>query len=292
MKLALIQSADGPQLCEVLGADNAGVRVVLLEAEIDPATGVAPFAINPALLASVPRSAERTIDRTELLAPIPRPPRVFGIALNYRDHAAETGRPVPTVQTWFMKQTTSVNPPFGPVEKPAISDMMDFEVEVVVVIGRRCRNVPPERAHEVIAGFATGCDFTVRDWQRATPTMNMGKGWDTHAPFGPWLTTSDEVDAGGGLDAMALTCTINGVTMQNGVAGDMVFKIADQIAHLSTAMTLLAGDVIFTGTPAGVGIARTPPVFLNVGDVVVCEIGSLGAIEQTIIAGSGQTLIS
>jgi 2-keto-4-pentenoate hydratase/2-oxohepta-3-ene-1,7-dioic acid hydratase in catechol pathway len=291
MKLGLIRSQKQLRLCEVLDVTDAGARAVVLGVDIDPATGVAPFAMNPALLATASHGAEITINRTGFVAPVPRPPRVFGIALNYRDHAAETGRPVPSVQTWFMKQTTSVNPPFAPVERPAVSDMMDFEVEVVVVIGRRCRNVPAERAHEVIAGYATGCDFSVRDWQRATPTMTMGKGWDTHAPFGPWLTTADEVAAGGGLDAMALTCTVNGITMQNGVAGDMVFKIADQIAHLSTAMTLLPGDVIFTGTPAGVGIARNPPVFLNVGDVVVCEVGGLGAIEQTIVAGSSKTLI-
>jgi 2-keto-4-pentenoate hydratase/2-oxohepta-3-ene-1,7-dioic acid hydratase in catechol pathway len=228
----------------------------------------------------LPILASHSLSDVTLLAPVPFPPRIFGIGLNYRDHAAETGREPPSVQTWFMKQSTSANPPYANVDKPVVSDALDFEVELVVIIGKRCRHVPLERAHEVIAGYCVGCDYSVRDWQRATPTMIMGKGFDTHAPFGPWLTTADDV---GDVAELGLTCHVNGVGMQNGRVGDMIFEVPQMIAHLSAAMTLLPGDVIFTGTPAGVGVARTPPLFLKHGDVVTCAIDGLGTIEQTIV---------
>jgi 2-keto-4-pentenoate hydratase/2-oxohepta-3-ene-1,7-dioic acid hydratase in catechol pathway len=221
-------------------------------------------------------------------APVPNPPRVFGIGLNYRDHAAETGREPPSVQTWFMKQSTAVNSPFGDVEKPVVSDALDFEVELVVVIGKRARHVPPDRAHEVIAGYCVGNDYSVRDWQRATPTMIMGKGFDTHAPFGPWLVTPEEI---GDVDALRLRCYVNDTLMQDGCVGDLIFKVPEMIAHLSAAMTLLPGDIIFTGTPAGVGVARTPPLFLKHGDKVRCEIDGLGRIEQLIVNEVKKTII-
>jgi 2-keto-4-pentenoate hydratase/2-oxohepta-3-ene-1,7-dioic acid hydratase in catechol pathway len=224
-------------------------------------------------------TARIALHELELCAPVPSPPRVFGIGLNYADHAAETGREPPSVQTWFMKQSTAVNRPFGIVEKPVVSDALDFEVELVVIIGARARHVPVERAHEVIAGYCVGNDYSVRDWQRATPTMIMGKGFDTHAPFGPWMVTPEEV---GDLSDLRLRCFVNGVLMQNGCAADLIFKVPEMIAHLTAAMTLLPGDVIFTGTPAGVGVARTPPLFVKHGDIVRCEIDKLGMIEQRI----------
>lgn len=235
-----------------------------------------------------PIAEEITLEHVQYCAPVPNPPRVFGIGLNYRDHATETGREPPSVQTWFMKQSTAVNPPFADVEKPVVSDALDFEVELVVIIGKRARHVPVERAHEVIAGYCVGNDYSVRDWQKATPTMIMGKGFDTHAPFGPWMVTPDEITD---LDALRLRCYVNGALMQDGCAGDLIFKIPDMIAHLSSAMTLLPGDIIFTGTPAGVGVARTPPLFLRNGDIVRCEIDGLGMIEQRIVNEVKKTLI-
>jgi 2-keto-4-pentenoate hydratase/2-oxohepta-3-ene-1,7-dioic acid hydratase in catechol pathway len=232
---------------------------------------------------------EISLEAVNFCAPVPKPPRIFGIGLNYRDHAAETGREPPAVQTWFMKQPTSVNAPFGAVEKPVVSDALDFEVELVVIIGKQARHVPAERAHDVIAGYCVGNDYSVRDWQRATPTMIMGKGFDTHAPFGPWLVTPDEI---GPLDDLRLRCFVNDVKMQDGCAGDLIFKVPELIAHLTSAMTLLPGDVIFTGTPAGVGVARNPPLFLKHGDIVRCEIDSLGTIENHIVNEIKKTIIA
>jgi 2-keto-4-pentenoate hydratase/2-oxohepta-3-ene-1,7-dioic acid hydratase in catechol pathway len=232
-------------------------------------------------LAALAQNAPRIpLSEVRLRQPIIRPGKILGIGLNYRDHAEETGRPTPTTQTWFVKQATAAHGPFDPVLLPVVSNQLDYEAELVVVIGRHGRFVPAERAHEIIAGVCCGCDYSVRDWQRATPTMIMGKGFDTHAPFGPWITTLDEV---GDIAGLGVRSFVNGEQRQNGRAGDMVFTIGQQIAHLSAAFTLEPGDVIFTGTPAGVGVASTPPRFVKAGDTVRVEIDGLGAIEQTIV---------
>jgi 2-keto-4-pentenoate hydratase/2-oxohepta-3-ene-1,7-dioic acid hydratase in catechol pathway len=288
MRLGLIENGGALRAVVV---SEAGTSMRPLACTVSPGSGAGDPAVLAEALATASATDWQPLDTVRLRAPVPFPPRVFGIGLNYRDHAAETGREPPSVQTWFMKQPTAVNPPFADVEKPPVSDRLDYEAEVVVVIGRRCRHVPAARASEVIAGFAVGCDYSVRDWQRATPTMIMGKGFDTHAPFGPWLTTLDEA---GGLDGIArlrVTCTVNGIRRQDASAGEMIFTVPQMIEHLSTAMTLLPGDVIFTGTPAGVGVAREPPLFLFPGDTVTCEVSGLGAISQTIVAGARETLI-
>ena len=246
-------------------------------------------ATAPAELGELPTSGEELpVSDVRLVSLIERPGKILGIGLNYRDHAAETGREPPSVQTWFNKQSSSINDPFGQVWLPAVSDALDYETELVVVIGRRGRHVPRDRAHEIIAGYMCGCDYSVRDWQRATPTMIMGKGFDTHAPVGPWLTTADEID---NLAALRLRCLVNGEVRQDGLAGDMIFDISAQIEHLTKAFPLEPGDLLFTGTPAGVGVARTPPAFLKDGDVVRVEIDGLGAIEQRIAKEQAETAI-
>lgn len=224
----------------------------------------------------------------DLLPPVMMPTRVFGLGLNYLDHARETGREPPKTQTWFMKQPTSINMPYGVVNKPVVSDMLDFEVELVVIIGKRCKHVSKEDAHKVILGYTIGCDYSVRDWQKATPTMIMGKGFDTHAPIGPFLVTPDEL---GNIDEIGLRCFVNNEKVQDGCAKDLIFKIPEMIEHLSAAMTLLPGDVIFTGTPAGVGMARTPPLYLKDGDNVRCEIDKIGHIEHIIKNEIKETII-
>jgi 2-keto-4-pentenoate hydratase/2-oxohepta-3-ene-1,7-dioic acid hydratase in catechol pathway len=281
MRLACILHNGIPKIAQI-----SGNMALVLAYECDD-TGVVGAMRAQAQFG--PIAEEIPVEGLVFCAPVPRPPRVFGIGLNYADHAAETGREPPSVQTWFMKQSTAVNPPYANVDKPVVSDALDFEVELVVIIGKTARHVPVERAHEVIAGYCVGNDYSVRDWQRATPTMIMGKGFDTHAPFGPWLVTPDEA---GNIDDLALRCYVNDILMQDGCTGDLIFKIPDMIAHLSAAMTLLPGDVIFTGTPAGVGVARTPPLFLKDGDIVRCEIDGLGMIEQRIVNEIKITIIA
>ena len=264
----------------------------ILKDEVIHDLGVAPLqkwlAKPETAIAQLGKVPVISLAEADLCQPIQRPGKILGIGLNYRDHAAETGREPPKVQTWFVKQATAANGPYDPVEMPKVSDKLDYEAELVVVIGKYGRHVSVDRAMEIVAGFSCGCDYSVRDWQRATPTMNMGKGFDTHAPFGPWIISLDEL---GPVEDLGVRSFINGEQRQDGRAGDMIFTIAEQIAHLTTAFTLEPGDVLFTGTPAGVGAAFDPPKFVKVGDKVRIEIDGIGHIENEIIAEPGKTLI-
>ncbi len=237
----------------------------------------------PTAHAAVQRAATRKADMplsdVKLEAPVPRPGKVLAIGLNYADHIAESGQKTPEEQVWFAKMPTSINPPFADVQLPKASQLLDYEAELVVVIGKKCKHVPKDKAHEVIFGYATGNDVTARDWQFKTPQWILGKSFDTHAPFGPWIMTPDEV---GDPHTLGIRAFVNGEKRQDSNTKNLVFNIFDQIAHISKAMTLEPGDVIFTGTPGGVGAAMKPPKFLKAGDVTRIEIDKIGAIEATI----------
>ncbi len=229
------------------------------------------------------------LDDVELGPPVPNPGKVLAIGLNYADHVKETGRDLPKHQIWFNKQRNCINGPHGTINLPKVStDFLDYEGELCYVIGRRCKHVPDNRAHEVIAGFCIGNDVSVRDWQRRVPTMQIGKSFDTHGPTGPWLTTPDEVGDPHKLD---LKTWVNGELHQNSNTQHMIFNCYEQIAHLSQVFTLDVGDIIFTGTPDGVGHAMTPPGLLKAGDTVRIEIEKLGAIENTVVPEKAETVI-
>jgi 2-keto-4-pentenoate hydratase/2-oxohepta-3-ene-1,7-dioic acid hydratase in catechol pathway len=200
----------------------------------------------------------------------------MAIGLNYADHIKETGQKTPPHQIWFTKAVTSINGPFDPIELPIASEQVDYEAELVVIIGQRCKQVPKERAAEVVFGYCAGNDVSVRDWQMQTTQWVLGKSFDTHAPIGPWIVTADELSD---PHTMGIRCLVNGELRQNSNTGNLVFNVYDQIAHLSRAMTLEPGDVIFTGTPGGVGLAMRPPRWLKPGDRVRVEIDRVGAIE-------------
>jgi 2-keto-4-pentenoate hydratase/2-oxohepta-3-ene-1,7-dioic acid hydratase in catechol pathway len=217
-----------------------------------------------------------------LEAPIADPRKYLAIGMNYQDHADEAaaaGKPVPTSQLWFNKQVSCINGPFAPVEVPKSGpDMVDYEAEMGVVIGKRCRHVSREDARSVIAGYFVANDVTARDWQFRSPTFTLGKSFDTHGPIGPWITTDDEI-----ADPHALTMTLelNGEERQRSSTGKMIYDIYEQIAYLTEVMTLEPGDLIATGTPAGVGIAGGR--FMKDGDVVRVAIEGLGAIENRFV---------
>jgi ureidoglycolate lyase len=227
--------------------------------------------------------AHYALKDVHLCCPVPRPQKVMAIGLNYADHIAESGVPTPERQIWFGKLGHAVNGPYDPIQVPRASKMVDWEAELVFVIGKQCRHVPREKAHEVIFGYACGNDVSVRDWQFHTSQWLLGKSFDTHAPIGPWIVTADEI---GDPHALGIRCLVNGETMQNSNTRHLVFNCFDQIAHLSQAMTLEPGDMIFTGTPGGVGQARKPPQYLKAGDTVRVEIDRIGAIEAKMIAES------
>jgi 2-keto-4-pentenoate hydratase/2-oxohepta-3-ene-1,7-dioic acid hydratase in catechol pathway len=214
-----------------------------------------------------------------LLAPIPRPGKIMAIGLNYADHIAESGLGTPEHQTWFSKATTAANGPFEPVQIPKASAFVDYEAEMVAVIGTAGRHISRQDASDAVFGWCVGNDATVRDWQHRTSQWVVGKSFDTHAPFGPWITTADEVRDPHALD---IRCFVNGERRQASNTAHLVFDVWAQIEHLSQAMTLEPGDLLFTGTPGGIGAAMNPRQFLKPGDRVRVEIDGLGAIENRI----------
>lgn len=223
----------------------------------------------------------RPLSQVRLLAPISRPGKIFAIGLNYADHIAESKAETPPHQVWFTKAVTSINAPFAPIEIAKTGPFVDYEVELVAVIGKRGRYVSKAEAPKHVFGYCVGNDVTERAWQHRTPQWSLGKSFDTHAPIGPWITTADEIEDPHDL---GLRCFVNGEKRQDSNTKHLVFDIWDQIEHLSQAMTLEPGDLIFTGTPGGIGAAMNPRRFLEAGDKVRCEIDRLGAIEALMTA--------
>lgn len=217
------------------------------------------------------------LSEVTLLAPVAKPGKVLCMGLNYKDHCEESGLPIPKHQVWFCKQQTSINGPFAFVDIPRVSDKIDYEVELVAIVGRGGKHISRDDAPNHIFGYCVGNDVSVRDWQTATPQWMLGKSFDTHGPIGPWITTADEI---GDPHRLGIRSIVNGEIRQNSNLRHLIFNVWDMVEHLSKAMTLEAGDVIFTGTPGGVGFAASPQVFLKAGDVVRCEIDELGAIEN------------
>ena len=214
--------------------------------------------------------------------PVARPSKILCIGLNYADHARETGATPPPEPVLFMKSTTAYVGPFDDLVIPRNSVKTDWEVELAVVIGKRASYVEEADAHEYIAGYALHNDVSEREFQlERSGTWDKGKGCDTFAPVGPFMATPDEV---GDVDNLRLWLSVNGRMMQDGTTANLIFKIPFLISYLSQFMTLLPGDIISTGTPAGVGLGMKPPVYLKPGDVVELGIDVLGTSRQTVKA--------
>lgn len=289
MKLATFTRNGVTGLGKVLGK-----RIIDLAAALPglPKDMIGLLNAGDAALASVrelPDSAEPQylLSEVRLEAPVPNPSKILAIGMNYEDHAEEVRRKgvaVPSVQIWFNKQTSCVNPPHAPIHMPRISNMLDYELELAVVIGKRCRHVSAEDALSVIAGYTIMNDLSVRDVQWSSPTWTVGKSFDTHGPMGPWLVTADEIADPHKLD---MKLWVNDEIRQSGNSQSMIFNIGQQIEHLTKVMTLMPGDILVTGTPAGVGVAFDPPRYLKVGDVVRLEIEGVGEISHTVIDEPG-----
>jgi 2-keto-4-pentenoate hydratase/2-oxohepta-3-ene-1,7-dioic acid hydratase in catechol pathway len=235
--------------------------------------------------AQAARGRRVALTDVRLLAPIPEPPEYIGVGLNYRDHVAEAGFPTPDRPVVFNKQTSSIVGPYDPVVLPSASEQLDYEGELGVVVGRAHRNMTLSEARQAIFGYVVCNDLSVRDWQFVSPTATLGKSFDTHGPFGPWIVTADEI-----VDPqrLALTTSVDGEIRQRGTTADMIFGCAEILAYLSQVMTLRPGTVIATGTPSGVGLSFQPPRYLREGEVVAVEIEGLGRIENRVIAQSGR----
>ena len=212
--------------------------------------------------------------------------KFVAIGLNYSDHAAEAGLPVPTEPVVFMKATTCISGPNDDVVQPKGSTKLDWEVELGVVIGTRAQYVTEEKALEHVAGYAIVNDVSERSFQMATSQWDKGKGFDTSGPIGPWLVTTDEIP---NPQTLEMWLDVNGERMQTGNTRTMVFSVAKIVSHVSQYMTLLPGDIITTGTPPGVGMGKKPePIWLKPGDVVTLGIQGLGEQRQRVVAYAGK----
>ena len=218
-----------------------------------------------------------------VLPPIPGPQKIICVGLNYADHAAETGAAIPTEPLIFNKFPTAVRADGDKIILPSVSDQVDYEAELVVVIGGGGRNIPRAEAMQHVGGYCCGHDVSARDWQKGKPGGQwlLGKSFDSFAPCGPELVTPDEIDDPHQLD---IRLRLNGETMQDSNTRQLIFPIDELIAYISQVCTLSPGDLIFTGTPPGVGMARKPPVFLKDGDVVEVEIDQIGLLRNEVVA--------
>ena len=279
MKLATFEAGAAPQLGAV-----SGDRIVPLNQAAPglPSDMIGLITAWPKVKAEVRAIAAAgtgalRLDQVRLLAPIRRPGKIMAIGLNYADHIAESNMAAPEHQVWFSKAPTATNGPYDPIQVPKVSQTLDYEAELVAVIGQGGRHVGREAAPGAVFGYCCGNDATERAWQHRTPQWVLGKSFDTHAPFGPWITTADEVSD---PHALSIRCLVNGEVRQDSNTRHLVFDLWDQIEHLSQAMTLEPGDLIFTGTPGGVGAAMKPMQFLKPGDRVRVEIEGLGALDN------------
>lgn len=234
------------------------------------------------------RRAARAACRAPLsdvrLGPPVSPRKFLGLGLCYASHAREMerrGMAIPKHQMWFNKQVTALNGPYDPIHLPRISSELDYEGEVAMVIARRARHVKATDALSVMAGFMICNDVSVRDWQRRSPTGTLGKSFDTHGPVGPWLTTIDEMPDPGNL---SVRTWVDGELRQDGNTSEMIWTFGQMIEELSSVFTLEPGDILSTGTPAGVGQGFDPPRFLTEGQRVRVEIEGLGHIENLVVA--------
>ncbi len=228
-----------------------------------------------------PGGAVAQLSQVKLRAPLLRPSKIICVGLNYRDHAAEMNVDLPDVPTVFAKFATAIIGPGEPIVLPRASKAPDYEAELAFVVGRGGRYIPAERWREHVFGYTCLNDVSARDFQMATSQWLMGKSFDTFAPIGPWVVTADEIPEPHALD---ISLTLNGQVMQRSHTRNLIFGIPELIEYLSSVFTLEAGDVVATGTPAGVGYARNPPRLLRPGDDVAITVQGIGELRNPVVA--------
>jgi acylpyruvate hydrolase len=225
---------------------------------------------------------EVRLDSLRILPPIEKPPKIICVGLNYRDHATETNTALPSHPTIFARFASSLVASGEPIICPMDSDQLDYEGEVVAIVGKRGRRIPRSDALVHVAGYSIFNDGSVRDVQLRTPQWTLGKNYDATGAFGPYFVTADSLPAG--ARGLKIETRLNGTTVQSANTDDLIFDVATLISHLSEAFTLEPGDLIVTGTPAGVGLARKPPLFMKEGDVCEVQVETIGVLQNPIRA--------
>lgn len=269
---------DGSEVVDLTLAAPELPRALL---EILALEGGLPRAAEAATRA--PASARRHAGDVELLCPIPNPSKILCLGLNYAEHATESAMEKPAAPNVFLRTAQSLTSHDRPIVCPRSSDKLDFEGELVAVIGRRCRDAPEAEALAMVAGYSVFNDASLRDFQMRSSQWTLGKNFDSTGGFGPDLVTADELPRG--ASGLRLQTRLNDEVMQDANTADMVFGVAETIAYVSRAMTLVPGDLLVMGTPAGVGFARRPPVWMKPGDVCEVEIEGVGLLRNPISRG-------
>lgn len=284
MKLATLLTDRGPR---VVGVALDGRYVDLCEVDVKLPTTMREILSHPEGLAAAAHALATGLTKGpfvtgRLLAPVGNPSKVFCIGLNYRDHAIETNSPIPSEPVVFSKFSQAVIGPEEPVILPKVAHEVDYEAELVVVIGKQGKNISKANAFAHVAGYTCGNDVSARDWQKGRPGGQwlLGKTPDTFAPTGPYLVTSDEVDP----HNIKIGLRLNGETLQDSSTKELIFGVDEVIAHVSQLITLYPGDLIFTGTPPGVGVARKPPIYLKEGDRMEVVIEDVGTLVNPVVA--------
>jgi 2-keto-4-pentenoate hydratase/2-oxohepta-3-ene-1,7-dioic acid hydratase in catechol pathway len=287
MRLATIQTQAGPKVVVVQGdhyIDLQSVNPMIptsLRQVLEDGT-LALKAVEEA--ARSPNAKNYELSGVKLLPPIPDPPKIVCLGLNYIDHAKESGAPIPKDPVLFSKYATALIGHGDTIVLPRVSSEVDYEAELVIVVGKRGRQISEGQAMEYVAGYTIGHDVSARDWQlkKDGKQWMVGKTFDTFAPTGPVLVTADEVPD---PHRLAIRLRLNGETMQNSNTSQMIFSVGRTLVYLSQVFTLQPGDLIFTGTPPGVGFARKPPVYLKPGDMAEVEIEGLGVLRNPVVQG-------
>lgn len=287
MRLATIHTWAGPRAAVQQG--SAFIDVHATDVQVPPSVRQILDA-GPEMLALAQQASLRSdaagyeADNVKFHAPVHDPRKIVCIGLNYKDHAAESGAPIPKEPILFSKYATALIGHNEDIVLPPVSSEVDYEAELVIVVGKRGRNISKAAAMDYVAGYTVGHDVSARDWQlkKDGKQWMVGKTFDTFAPAGPVLTTKDEVPD---PHKLAIKLRLNGQTMQDSNTAQLIFGVPEIIAYLSQVFTLEPGDLIYTGTPPGVGFAKKPPVFLKGGDVCEVEIEGLGVLRNAVVQG-------
>jgi 2-keto-4-pentenoate hydratase/2-oxohepta-3-ene-1,7-dioic acid hydratase in catechol pathway len=285
MRLATVQTPSGPAACVQQGLNYVDLHATdaSLPRSVRALLAAGPDALRAAQQAARhPGAVKYEAARAKLLAPVHDPQKIICLGLNYRDHAAESGSPIPREPILFSKYPTALVGDGEAIVLPAVSREVDYEAELVIVVGRRGRHLKADEAPAHVAGYTVGHDVSARDWQlkKDGKQWMVGKTFDTFAPLGPVLVTADEVPD---PHALPIRLRLNGQVMQDSNTSQMIFSVGATLAYLSQICTLEPGDLVFTGTPPGVGFARKPPVYLKGGDVVEVEIEGLGVLRNPVV---------
>lgn len=272
--IGVLCAKDSQQFVDLCATDPSIPNTLLGLIEIDPSLTKAQEAL------SSPNAVIRSLPEIQFETLIDRPGKIVCMGLNYADHAKEGGNARPEYPSFFMRGPSSLAAHLAPLIRPKVSDKLDYEAELAFIIGKRARNLTKENALECIAGYSVFNDGSIRNYQRKTTQWTIGKNFDQTGGFGPCLVTPDELPLG--AHGLQIQSRLNGAIMQNANTKDFLWGVAETIVLITECMTLEPGDVVITGTPAGVGYARTPPVFMKPGDVCEIEVEGVGILSNTI----------